>query len=240
MIDTKGLYPVAIGCTGGSGSRVLREILGASPQIFMDQDCSANSKDSQKSKTFLHQVELPPETIMRLIEEFLLTILIQIPPGVESRYKYFGWKNPPNIRHVDMLLQVHPELRFLHLIRDPAAVARGGQQKKVYKREKANGHLDPAMDRDEFTLTRWVNQNLPVWKKYKDHPRYLLVRYEDMINKPEKTVQWIFDWLGVDEFSMSEALAAVTPPEDAISRGNDVDITIISEAAKKLGYGYRV
>ncbi len=240
MIDTKGLCPVAIGCTGGSGSRMLRDILEASPRIFMDQDCSPNSKDSQKSKTFVDLIEAAPETLVALIEEFWLTILEQIPAQEMARYQYFGWKSPPNLRHLDVLLQAHPKLRFLHLIRDPAALARGNQQRKVFKRKVMYGDIAPEADRDEFVLARWARQNLAAWERHKNNPRYLLVRYEDIINKPEKTVRWIFDWLGITEFSMSKAFAAINPPEDASTRGNEVDISSIADAAKQLGYEYRL
>ena len=240
MLDTRGLYPAAIGCTGGSGSRVLRDILEASPQIFMDRDYDENTKDSRKSKKFLKLVDAPSETICQWLEKFMMKILDQIPSGEETRYQYFGWKNPRTIEHVESLFQAHPELRFLHLIRDPAAIARGSQQNKFYTRKKARGKIDPHIESDEFILGRWARQNLPIWEKYKDHPRYLLVCYEDIINKPEQTVQWIFDWLGVAEYSMSEALAVIASPADAISRGNNVDVSMIAEAVRQLGYGHRL
>jgi len=240
MLDTRGLYPVAIGCTGGSGSRVLWDILETSPQIFMDRDYHENTKDSRKSKKILKFVDAPSETICRWLEKFMMTILDQIPAGEETRYQYFGWKTPRTVEYVDALFQVHPELRFLHLIRDPAAVARGGQQNKFYTRKKAKGKIDPNAERDEFILARWAKQNLPVWKKHKDNPRYLLVRYEEIINRPEQTIQRIFDWLGVTEYKMSEALAVITSPADAISRGDNVDVSMIAEAVQQLGYGHRL
>jgi hypothetical protein len=240
MIDTRGLKVVTVGCTGGSGSRLLRDILEASPQIFMDQDCSPNSKDSQGSKIFLDLMDAPSETIRQLIEDFMQTILRQIPEGHESRYKYFGWKNPRNRKYVDELLAIHPELRFLHLLRDPAVIARGSLWQKGFKRRLANGKISEEANRDELILKRWARQNLPLWEKYKDHPRYLLVRYEDLINAPATTAKDIFQWLGVKQYEMRQVLSVITPPKDALTRGGDVDVSIIAGAVRQLGYGYRL
>ncbi len=240
MLDTGKISLIAIGCTGGSGSRALRDILAAPPEIFMDQDCQPASKDSRKSHTFLGITDAPPEVIGRLIEQFMGTILNQIPSRKEPCYKYFGWKNPRNLLHVDLLIQIHPELRFLHLIRDPAALTRGNRQRVEYYRRVAAGEISPDTDRDEFILVRWANLNLPVWKRHKDNPRYLLVRYEDLLNAPDYIVRRVFDWLGVKTFRMSDALAAIAPPEDAITRGDKVDVSMIAEAASQLGYEYRL
>ena len=240
MIDTKGLYPVAIGCTGGSGSRALWGVLTASPQIFMDQDISPNAKDSQKSKTYLDLVNAPAETIRPLIEAFLITILEQIPAGSETRYKYFGWKSPRNILQLDALFQAHPELRFLHLIRDPAAMVNTSHPRKVYKREKASSDRSKLQNRAQYILTNWAEVNLPVWEKHKNDPGYLLVHYEALIQSPEQTIKSIYSWLQIDTAPFRDALSAIAPPEDAIDRGNNVDISSIAEAARKLGYGHRL
>lgn len=236
MIDTKGLYPIVIGCTGGSGSRVLRNILTASPQVHMDQHVTRGSRDSLEYKTLFALEGVPLETLRPLIEGFMITILDQIPAGEEASLKYFGWKNPQNLLHIDVHFEIHPELRFLHLIRNPAALARGNLQNWVYQKKQSKGEIAPGTMPDEWILCRWVQKNLWVWRKYRDQARYLMVRYEDMISASETTVQTIFDWMGVTEFRMSEALAAIDPPEDAISRGRGVDVSIISEALHELGY----
>ncbi len=240
MIDTRGLKVVTVGCTGGSGSRLLRDILEASPQIFMDRDYSPNSKDSQKSKSFLELKDPGPEIVKRLIDEFMQTILAQIPMGEETRYKYFGWKNPRTRRYADLLLHEYPDLRFLHLVRNPAVIARGSLWKRGFKRRVAMNKLKQDADRDELILTRWANQNLPMWKKYRDHPNYLMVRYEDIVNRPQQSVELIFDWLDIADYDMNAALAAIAPPADAMTRGHDVDVSIIAEAIQQLGYDHRL
>ncbi len=240
MIDTKGLFPVVIGCSGGSGSRALRDILEASPKIFLDQECSPNSKDSKESKSFLELQEAAEEVRRPLVEAFLQFLLAQIPAGQESRYQYFGWKNPRNLHHIDLLLETHPELRFLHLIRNPAAIAAGSLWKKGQKRAKQSGWFVPENNPELFLLVKWAHQNLPVWQKYQNHPRYRLARYEDLLTNGAATIHELFAWLGVAEYDPDKALAALTPSADALTRGGEIDLSLIAEAVTALGYGARL
>jgi hypothetical protein len=240
MIDTRGLIPIVIGCKGGSGSRVLREILTASPEIFMDRNTSANSKDSQGCRKLFELQGAPVEDKIKEIESFMASILAPIPQPDFSRLKFFGWKQPRMIRQIDALFQAHPELRFLHLVRDPAAVAKGRLWRKGYKRRLMNNRIGPNFDYDRVILRRWVVANRPVWLKYKDHPRYRLVRYEDIVAKPRQEVARIFDWLGVAEYDLDRVVAFIKPPENALDRGSDVDLSVIARAVRELGYGDRL
>ncbi len=235
-METKGLSPVVIGCSGGSGSRALRDILEASPKIFLDQECSPNSKDSKASKSFLELQDEPAEVRRPHVDAFVQFLLAQIPAGEESLYQYFGWKNPRNLHHIDLLLEMHPDLRFLHLIRNPAAIAAGSLWKKGQKRAKQSGWFVPENNPELFLLVKWAHQNFPVWQKYQSHSRYRLVRYEDLLAKSAETIHELFAWLGIAEYDLDKALAVLTPAEDALTRGNDLDLSLIAEAVTSLGY----
>ena len=237
MIDTRGLTPIAIGCKGGSGSRVLRDIITASPQIYMDQDTSQNSKDSKQCNAFFDVGDAAGEVRTRELDRFVQSILQQIPAGELARYRFVGWKHPRMIRHIDLLFEACPHLRFLHLIRDPAAVARGRLWRKGYKGWLQDGKK---VDYDKKILRRWVVANRYAWQKYKDDPRYLLVRYEDIVLKKRDTVQQLFDWLGVSDFDLEEAVSFIKPSANALNRGDDVDLTFIRKATHELGYGYKL
>ena len=240
VIDTKGLIAIAIGCTPGSGSRVLRDILDTSPQVHMDPGFDPKTKDSIGSRSFLHSKDRSPETISSHIEKFVAEIIGSIPDGRLGQYRYFGWKNPNNIRFIDLLFEILPGFRFLHLLRDPAALARGRRQSKMYRDRLKMGAIAPGTSRKRDSLEQWQSLNLPVWRTYRDQPNYLVVHYEDIIMRPAETVRAVFGWLGVQAFDLEAALASIAPPPDPISRGNGVDVSIIAEACELLGYGYRL
>ena len=167
-------------------------------------------------------------------------ILAQIPSGDTVRYQYFGWKNPRNLAIIDDLLTVHPGLRFLHLIRNPAAMVNSSHPRKRYKQQRAKGNATALAGRSPFILNGWVSQNLPVWEKYKDNPRYLLVHYEELIESSRQTIQNIYNWLNIKTEINPNILSAISPPADAISRSAGVDISSIADAARELGYGYQL
>lgn len=235
-METLGLSPVVIGCSGGSGSRALRDILEASPKIFLDQACSPNSKDSKESKSFLELKDAPAEERRPHIAAFMQFILAQIPDGAHGQYQYFGWKNPRNLHHLDLLLEMHPELRFLHLVRNPAAIAAGSLWQKGQKRAKQSGWNVPKEKPELFLLVKWAHQNFPVWQKYQNHPRYRVVRYEDLLTNGAQTIHELFAWLGVQEYDLENALAVLTPAQDALTRGSDIDVSLIAEAVQAFGY----
>lgn len=238
-METQGLSPVVIGCSGGSGSRALRDILEASPKIFLDQACSPNSKDSKESKSFLELKDASAEERRPLIAAFMHFILAQMPEGAHGHYQYFGWKNPRNLHHLDLLLEMHPQLRFLHLVRNPAAIAAGSLWKKGQKRAKQSGWHVPQKNPELFLLVKWAHQNFPVWQKYQNHPRYRLVRYEDLLTHGAETIHALFAWLGIAEYDLAQALAVLTPSADALTRGADIDLTLIAEAVTGLGYSLK-
>jgi len=240
MIDTKGLTPIAIGCTPGSGSRVLRDILDASPQVRMDPGYDPKTKDSIGSRRFLGSRERSPATACPLIEEFMAEIIAGISEGQLAQCRYFGWKNPGNIGFIDRFFEIDPRFRFFHLLRDPAALARGRHQGKNFRKRQQRGAVPAGMSRKRDALERWQDDNLPVWQAYRDQPNYFVVRYEDIITRPEETVRAVFAWLDVEDFDLEAALASIAPPPDPISRGNDVDVSIIAGACELLGYGHRV
>jgi len=198
MTAATTLAPVVIGCTGGSGSRMLRDILAASPEIYMDQDCSENSKDSRGSKVFLDRDDIDSGEYRSLVEQFMESLRGRIPLEVVGRTKWYGWKNPRNIHIAELLLDIHPSLRFLHLVRDPATLVDGSQARKKYKEVRARGDTDGESDREAFVLARWARVNLPLWRRQRDNPRYCLVHYEDLVRCPTEAIESLFAWLGLD------------------------------------------
>jgi hypothetical protein len=240
MIDTKGLIPIAIGCTPGSGSRVLHDILNAAAQIRMDPDVGPVTKDSVGSQRFVHARGNSREALRRLIEELMAEIIDGIPSEQLHKFRYFGWKNPYNIRVIDLFFEISPAFRFIHLLRDPAALARGKRQKMLYRDGLGSGTITPGTNRKRVSLQRWEVENLPVWQRYHDQPNYLVVHYEDIVLRPEETVRSVFAWLRIEEFDLRAALSSIAPPPDPISRGNGVDVSIIADACELLGYGHRV
>ncbi len=242
MTLTEKLQPVVIGCTGGSGSRMLRDILAASREVHMDRNHSKYSKDSLGGRALLQHDPHGPDFPTR-VRAFWESIVTQIEPGRDHRLKWFGWKNPRHINIIDVLMDLDPRLHFIHLIRDPGAILNTNNPRKirrsikVFEERRAQGDPDAQRDRNHFVLANWARVNLAVWRKYRNNPRYCLVYYEDVLDRPRDCIAALFDWLGLSPDDCDAAASVVNPPAGAVTRGRGVDLTEIAAAAAELGYG---
>ncbi len=98
-----------------------------------------------------------------------------------------GDKTPDYIRYVPQLLEIYPDAKFIHLVRDGHDVA-------VSYAEVGWGH---AYQGEEFEWTQAVRAAL----SYRNEPfadRILEVRYEDMVVDLEGTIRRICAFLGED------------------------------------------
>lgn len=116
-----------------------------------------------------------------------------------------GEKTPSHIFHVSTLLEWFQKAKVIHIIRDPRAVL-------VSQLNRKRGYV---IKRYENSLMKYLNPLFvflevihvtAVWLrgaslhfKYEElYPQnYYLVRYEDLIRKPENTVRQLCDYLGI-------------------------------------------
>ena len=87
------------------------------------------------------------------------------------------------------------DLYIVHLIRDPRAVTYSWQRKKAIpdKNEELKFNQYSALG----SSVRWSIRNLAseaFWKNHKD--RYLVMRYEDFIERPKEGIHKILDFIG--------------------------------------------
>lgn len=105
-------------------------------------------------------------------------------------------QTPRNIFYAEALLDIYPQARFVHMMRDPRAVM--ASQKKRWKRRSllANRAALPPAD----ALRSWVNYHPytmgSLWAKatteahrLRSHPRFRIIRFEDLLAQPETTIR---------------------------------------------------
>lgn len=114
-----------------------------------------------------------------------------------------GEKTPAHVAYVDTLLEWYPNGRVVHMLRDPRAVyvsdlrRRRGKLRRPYSwLARVPGLLPPAI----LLQTAWVwsgaYRRAGVYaKRYPD--RYKLVRFEDLVREPDRTLRAIYAFLGV-------------------------------------------
>jgi hypothetical protein len=111
-------------------------------------------------------------------------------------------QTPRNIFYARRLLEIYPGARVVHLVRDPRAVL--ASQKNRWRRKYLGGANIPISE----VIRVWVNYH-PVtmsrlWVKANQaaldlvgHPRFLLLRFEDLVANPEQEVRRLCGFLGI-------------------------------------------
>jgi omega-hydroxy-beta-dihydromenaquinone-9 sulfotransferase len=114
-------------------------------------------------------------------------------------------QTPRYIFYAEALLDIYPEARVVHLVRDPRAVM--ASQKMRWRRRQ----LSPAGARVPLydSLRVWVNYHpytiASLWSRataaavaLADHPRVTLVRFEDLLREPDPTMRGICGRLEIE------------------------------------------
>jgi hypothetical protein len=114
-----------------------------------------------------------------------------------------GEKTPTHLAHVDTLLEWYPDARVIHMLRDPRAVYVSDRHRRRTKGRKPYTWL---MKVPLLLETYLLLLTSVTWRRalrrhaeyQRRHPgRYLLVRFEDVVLRPNETVPRIFRFLGV-------------------------------------------
>ena len=103
----------------------------------------------------------------------------------QSGKQRWGCKSTFMIHHIARILAACPQAKFLFLVRDPRDVA-ASSRKSIFS------PFHPY-----FTASLWRQQQLAGLRLYDKAPNSCqLIRYEDLIERPETTIRMICDFLG--------------------------------------------
>ena len=103
-------------------------------------------------------------------------------PGVE----FVGCKNTFSEQFVSPLINTYPNIKIIQIVRDPRAV--------IASQNKSKDGCYPLM----FALRQWRKSMAYALENVGKKDNFLLVRYEDFVDNPEKEARRICSFLGVD------------------------------------------
>lgn len=217
---------IIIGSAPSSGSTLLVNIIGRSPQVFQCGELSIFDKRDWiiDEKTFswnlferlyrrgykrrlacemshhLSNFEgLPSSCLATARESNYLDHCEWLMSQLANHHNKNMWveKTPANIFSMGIISERRPRWRYVAIVRDPRSVLLS-----LSKRGYSN----------TLAAARWYLPNLVAWN-LSHSGRAILVRYEDLIDKPEHTVKGLFNQLGIG-YSCNLLTA---PKEDAFA-----------------------
>ncbi len=213
MIETPLFFIVG---RGRSGTTLLKSMLDAHPNIkvahesqFMRILYQKYHKKTTWSKTdlesFYNDLWLDPKIHLWPINKEGLQKSLLAHQGTQSYaelckvvYTHFeslyptkdlqliGDKNPVYSLFVDKLIQLYPEAKFIHVVRDYRAVA------EAHLRVPYEAHNIASL------CYRWNLSNKKIEALKEKHPdQFLLLKYEDLITRPKSELERICTFLNV-------------------------------------------
>ena len=109
-------------------------------------------------------------------------------------------QTPRNIFYATELLDAYSLARIIHVVRDPRAVL--ASQKNRWRVRKLGGSNVPRSEivrlwfnYHPVTMSQLWNRATEAAVALESHPRVRLIRFEDLVAEPEKTVSSLCEWL---------------------------------------------
>lgn len=162
--------------------------------------------------------------------------------GLEYAQEYFGKfllnlthkankeipceKTPQNIFYLNEILEIFPNAKFIHIVRDPRAILLS--QKNKWKRRKMGASfitqrevLRLRINYHPYTLSKLWQSAIKAGIASENNPALLTIRFEDLLLQPENTLQQICTHLQVsyEHIMMDIPLASSSNEADSKAKG---------------------
>lgn len=203
---------VFIGGAGRSGTTLLRAMLGAHPAIYCGPELKIvpalfGHRDAWRG--FLDDAGAAPDLVDDGIAALIRTVLDGLDHGSKAR---IAEKTPHNLVFADRLASMFPDAQFVHLVRDGRAVVASLLRQDW---TDARGRPVPWCVDAAAAARYWVDVlDKTATALASAEGRYVQLRYEDLVARPEPTLRGVLDFLGEawDPAVLSHHAADLTLP----------------------------
>jgi Sulfotransferase family len=198
--------PNVIGATGGSGTRVIASIV-RSAGMFIGSELNAYEDavdfgrySDRWINTYVAARQAPPPEVASAMAAELDDLVADHRSTMPADARRWGWKEPRSIYLLPFFDGHFDDLRFLHVVRDGRDMAFSDNQQQLMKHGSAvlEGRVSRRRPLRSIALWNKVNLMAADYGERVLGPRYLLLRFEDLCDEPERTIGRAFDFLGLE------------------------------------------
>lgn len=137
------------------------------------------------------------------------------PPGRAPGF-IWGDKTPSYLTHMDLLKSIHPQARFVHIVRDP-------RDSCLSARSVWNKSLLRSADRWRAAIVQAQRTSASIGGDY------LEIRYEDLLTRTESLLRQVCDFLGCD---FSPAMLTLESPAENLGSAKDATSVVAGNLGK--------
>lgn len=232
--------PVVIGGTGGSGTRLIAQVL-----IAAGVDLGDGVNDSLDALAFIDLYDnfVDPLLAQAAIDRSRFAAQLDQASRAHRAGRHavpWGWKNPRSIFLLPLLDQALPGMCFVHVVRNGMDMATSSNQNQL--RLHGRVVLGDVVDRLPETLASallWRRVNLAAADYGRSMPgRYWVVRFEDVCADPRRALGPVLAALSLEPPDL-ESLRLSPPPArwKDLDEGRRAELRdAIGDALERFGY----
>ncbi len=151
----------------------------------------ADKSTAQQKKLYLYDQN-------DVVDCYKLLIIRSLIKGNNPAKICLGAKDNGIISQTELFLQMFPQAKFVHVVRNPKDITISSW---FHNQRVEENFLDRAGDLGKWAhnvLNRWGNDIITVNKQFEPHPDKLIwVRYEDLLSEPVETLSSVFEFLSL-------------------------------------------
>ena len=237
--------PVVIGGSGGSGTRVVKQMLEAGGSYLGARlnasDDALHFVDFDRAWGPLFVAREATSAMGEAFEAALAAHLADLPADARG----WGWKHPQSFLLLPFLSGRFSSLRFIHLVRDgrDMAFSPNQQQLALYGPTLLGSSVDEVPGHAR-ALAFWALSNLRAadFGETELGPRYLRMRFEDLCRDPTGGARTLLSFARADTTPLAvQAAAAVVDAPATIGRWRKAPGQLVvagqaREALERFGY----
>lgn len=197
--------PVIIGGCGRSGTSLLRSIINAHPNFYCGPETALMVPRAGNKEILIRKyswlLEIHPHAIREIWDvpsQAMFVDLLFATLCTAKNKRRWAEKTPKNVMVFDWILGHWPLAYLVHIIRDGRDVIASLREHPKWNISKGQRIPSNVHQPIEPCIERWIIETT-AGLKWRGHPRYIELRYEDLVADPEVRLQLFFRQIG-DEF----------------------------------------
>lgn len=194
--------PVVIGGCARSGTTLMRVMIDTHPNIYCAPETGLlyfRTLTRRRIRKLSWKLDIPEEKLKAMARrtdsyfQFVEALFDHLKKRAGK--PRWGDKSPQNVLHLDRIFSHFLEARFIHMIRDGRDVACSLRNFPRYRMVDGRRVELGTMNSLDQCVRRWV-RDVEAGMRHRGDPRYMEVRYEDLVESAEETLISVLEFLG--------------------------------------------